>query len=102
VTTKNYVALCASPLENPTIAVDMTNKKFPRLLAGFFNRSQRTGGSKYMTKREQQLYAVSFVFSTTVWAPGPSRIAGTPFASAAWKDSGVIPNLSVRWAHVIA
>jgi hypothetical protein len=89
-------------LREEFLTTDMTSKKIPRLLAGCFHRSQRSGGNSYTTKREQQLYVVSLVFSTTVWAPGSSRIAGTPFASAAWKVSGVMPNFSVRWAHVIA
>jgi hypothetical protein len=30
------------------------------LLAGFFNRSQRTGGGNHMTKREESLHALLF------------------------------------------
>ena len=32
------------------VAADMASKEVPRLLAGFFNRSQRTGGDNYKTK----------------------------------------------------
>jgi hypothetical protein len=35
----------------------MAGKKSPRLLAGFFNRSQRTGGGNNLTKREEWLHA---------------------------------------------
>jgi hypothetical protein len=32
------------------VAADMASKEVPRLLAGFFNRSKRTGGDNYKTK----------------------------------------------------
>jgi hypothetical protein len=44
-------------------AADMAGKKIPRLLTGFFNRSQRTGGGNNMTKREERLHALFFAAS---------------------------------------
>ena len=42
------------------ITTDMAIKKLPRQLAGFFNRSQRTGGCNNTTKREERLHALLF------------------------------------------
>ena len=42
------------------ITIDMASKKFPRLLAGFFNRSQRTGGGNHMTECEEGLHTLLF------------------------------------------
>jgi len=38
----------------------MTSKKFPQLLAGFFNRGQRTRGGNNMPKCEERLHALLF------------------------------------------
>jgi hypothetical protein len=38
----------------------MASKKIPRLLAGFFNRSQRTGRRDQLTKCEERLHALVF------------------------------------------
>ena len=46
------------------ITIDMTSKKFPRLLARFFKRGQRTGASDYMTECEERLHALLFSAST--------------------------------------
>ena len=60
----------------------MASKKFPRLLAGFFNRSQRAGGGNHITKGEERLHALFFA------------------ASAAWKCLASTPALA-RCAQVI-
>ena len=41
-------------------AANMTSKKFVRLLARFFKRSQRTGGGSNMPKREERLHPLLF------------------------------------------
>ena len=45
------------------VAADMSSKKFPRLLARFFNRGQRTGGSNHLTECEERLHALFFAAS---------------------------------------
>jgi len=71
------------------------------VVARFSYSCKRTGGEvSYTTKRELQFHAFSFGLSTTVWAPGPSRIAGAPFASAAWNVSGAMPNFLILSGHV--
>ena len=42
------------------VVTDMAGKKFSRLLAGFFNRSQRTGGGNHMTECEEGLHTLLF------------------------------------------
>jgi len=64
------------------VTVDMASKKIPRLLARFFNRSQRAGGSNQLTECEERLHAL--VFS----------------ASADWKCFASTPALA-RCAQVI-
>lgn len=41
------------------IAAGMTGKKIPRLLARFFKRDQRAGGSNNLTQCEERLHAVT-------------------------------------------
>jgi hypothetical protein len=60
----------------------MTSKKFPRPLARFFKRSQRTGGGNNMPKQEERLQALLFS------------------ARAAWKCFASTP-ASARCAQVI-
>jgi hypothetical protein len=66
----------------------MASEEVPRLLAGLFNRSQRTRGGNHMTKRELQPHAFTFAFCAVCVAAVASGTAGTPLASAAWKASG--------------
>ena len=42
------------------VVTDMAGKKFPRLLAGFFNRSQRAGRRNHTTECEERLHALVF------------------------------------------
>src|ERR1700692_2198406 len=81
------------------VADYIAGKKISRLPTGCFNRGQGTGRREHTTKGEEWPHAVSFVFSTFGLATGVSGTAGTPFASAAWKVSGVMPNFAVRCAH---
>ena len=41
------------------VAPDMTSKKIPRLLARFFKRSQRAGGSDHLPECEERFHAVT-------------------------------------------
>ena len=61
----------------------MTGKINIKVVTRYPYCSKGTGRRDNSTKCEERLQAVPFVFSTTVWAPGPSRMAGTPFVSAA-------------------
>src|SRR5258708_8802811 len=70
------------------------------VVARYPNCCQGTGRRNHTTKSEEWLHAVPFGFSALDLATGVSGTAGTPFASAAWKVSGVMPNRSILFGQV--